>query len=345
MPALLATRRGKPDDKVIRQALNGWAFNKNRRETIPQPLEVREALRWLQANTRPVSVLAEPAEMRAVLDRLAQKLDGGRAAAPTVRRKRAVLFNAIEYAVELKLLEKNPIPGLKWKSPKPPKSIDKRVVVNPQQAVRLLDAVRQQTPSGPRLVAFFAVMYYSAARPSEAVNIRKQDLSLPETGWGELLLWESAPETGAAWSDTGQRRDRRALKHREKGDTRPVPCPPQLTALLHEHLSEFGTDAEGFLFRGVRETGQLSESTYSRAWRLARKQVLTAEEYASPLARRAYHLRHAAVSTWLNGGVAPTQIAEWAGHSVAVLLQIYAKCIAGQEEAARQRIEQALSGA
>jgi site-specific recombinase XerD len=61
------------------------------------------------------------------------------------------------------------------------------------------------------------------------------------------------------------------------------------------------------------------------------------------LARRAYHLRHAAVSTWLNGGVAPTQVAEWAGHSVNVLLQIYAKCIAGQEEAARKRIEQALS--
>ena len=62
----------------------------------------------------------------------------------------------------------------------------------------------------------------------------------------------------------------------------------------------------------------------------------------SPLARRAYHLRHACVSTWLNGGVAPTQVAEWAGHSVAVLLQIYAKCISGQEDLARRRIQDAL---
>jgi hypothetical protein len=38
-----------------------------------------------------------------------------------------------------------------------------------------------------------------------------------------------------------------------------------------------------------------------------------------------------------------TQVAEWAGHSVAVLLQIYAKCIAGQENAARRRIAQALA--
>jgi hypothetical protein len=47
----------------------------------------------------------------------------------------------------------------------------------------------------------------------------------------------------------------------------------------------------------------------------AREVALTDEEYQSPLARRPYDLRHACLSTWLNGGVAPTQVAEWAGHS------------------------------
>lgn len=61
----------------------------------------------------------------------------------------------------------------------------------------------------------------------------------------------------------------------------------------------------------------------------------------SPLAKRPYDLRHAAVSTWLNAGVPPTQVAEWAGHSVAVLLKVYAKCIVGQDAAARRRIEEA----
>lgn len=40
--------------------------------------------------------------------------------------------------------------------------------------------------------------------------------------------------------------------------------------------------------------------------------------------------------------VPPTQVAEWAGHSVAVLLRISAKCLAGQEEAAQQRVAVAL---
>jgi integrase len=75
-----------------------------------------------------------------------------------------------------------------------------------------------------------------------------------------------------------------------------------------------------------------------------RHAALTAEEYASPLARRPYDLRHAAVSTWLNAGVPPTQVAKWAGHSVTVLLQIYAKCLAGQEAIAQTWIEATLRG-
>jgi hypothetical protein len=33
---------------------------------------------------------------------------------------------------------------------------------------------------------------------------------------------------------------------------------------------------------------------------------------------------------WLNDGIPPAQVAEWAGNSVAVLLAVYARCIDGQ---------------
>ena len=35
------------------------------------------------------------------------------------------------------------------------------------------------------------------------------------------------------------------------------------------------------------------------------------------------------------------QVAEWAGHSVDVLLRVYAKCISGQQYEAKRRIEEA----
>ncbi len=53
-------------------------------------------------------------------------------------------------------------------------------------------------------------------------------------------------------------------------------------------------------------------------------------------------MRHAAVSTWLNAGVPAPQVAEWAGHSVDVLLRVYVKCIAGQQDEAKRRIEEAM---
>jgi integrase len=83
--------------------------------------------------------------------------------------------------------------------------------------------------------------------------------------------------------------------------------------------------------------------TVYRVWKLARAEALTEADVASPLAKRPYDLRHAAVSTWLNAGVPPTQVAEWAGHSVNVHLRVYAKCVHGQEELARRRIHAALS--
>jgi len=279
--------------------------------------------------------------IRSVLARIASKLDGTPAAASTVGRKRAVFHNALEYAVERGLLSQNPLSTLKTRKSRAVEVVDRRVVANPEQAVRLLVGVGQQGRTGRHLVVFFGLMYYSALRPAEAAVVGKGDLTIPSNGWGELYLPKSAPTTGAAWADTGRRRDRRGLKHRPREEVRVVPCPPPLTEMLHAHLAEFGTGADGRLVRGVRGE-DLSDSTYGRVWKKARMSALAPDEGTSPLARRPYDLRHAAVSTWLNGGVPAPQVAEWAGHSVAVLLRVYAKCIAGQGDVAREQIGRAL---
>ena len=72
-----------------------------------------------------------------------------------------------------------------------------------------------------------------------------------------------------------------------------------------------------------------SESVYDRWWKLARTAVLTPAQVTSPLARRPYDLRHAAASLWLNAGVPATEVARRLGHSVSVLLRVYANCIDG----------------
>jgi integrase len=352
-PAMLKSGKGKPDDLVLRTAMRRWAFNTKQRAEAPE--EMAEALAWLAKNTIPVSALTEASTVRRLLDVATSKLNGKPAATSTIRRNKTILQNALDYAVELKLLHTNPIRSLKWKPPKVTYEVDRRSVVNPTQARRLLAAVEAQRPSGKRLVAFFGVMYYAGLRPEEAANLREDNLSLPDLvenpdsgemeppadDWGELHFASAAPFAGREWTDDGNLREERALKHRAEGQTRTVPCPPALTRLLRAHLAEFGTGPGGRLFAGVR-TDELPPITYRRVWLKARQNALTDKEAASPLARRPYDLRHACVSTWLNAGVPATQVAEWAGHSVEVLLRIYAKCLVGQDETAKRRIADAL---
>lgn len=352
-PAMLASQRGKPEDAKLRAAMQRWGFNTKNRDNAPD--DVAAILRWLSDNTKSVSALADPETARALLNAGTSRLNGKKVAATTARKHRMLLANAMDYAAELKLLEGNPIRALKWKPSRTTGEVDRRRVINHTQARALLNAVRDQEPSGARLVAFFALMYYAALRPEEAVNLRRQDIALPALvknekagefeepldAWGEIVVRGAAPFAGRDWTDDGALREERSLKHRAEDETRPVPCPPALTRILRAHLTEFTEGADGRVFYGVRG-GELPNITYRRAWRKARKDAFTADQLASPLAERPYDLRHACVSTWLNAGVPAPQVAEWAGHSVEVLLRIYAKCIAGQDQAVKHRIAAAL---
>ena len=231
------------------------------------PAEMARALAWLERNTREVGDLAEPAVVRAVLDALALRVDGttGRARhraasarGPGERRRVRGGAQAARPTTRS--------PRLPWKAPRTCRrwtggwsSTRSRLGrCSPRCAGRSRAGRRWWRSSGP-------CTSRRCDRRRRRPCARRTSL-LPAEGWGELLLESSTPEAGASWTDSGRRREERQLKHRAKGETRVVPCAPELTALLHEHLETFGTGPDGLLFRGVRG-GQLAESTYCRTWR------------------------------------------------------------------------------
>jgi len=120
-----------------------------------------------------------------------------------------------------------------------------------------------------------------------------------------------------------------------------VPVPPILAGLFRQHLREHGTAPDGRLFRGARG-GMLSESAYGRVWHAARHAALGPDLAATPLARRPYDLRHAALSLWLNAAGAPAEVAGRAGNSAQVLESVYAHRIDGRGEVISRQIEDAL---
>jgi integrase len=80
---------------------------------------------------------------------------------------------------------------------------------------------------------------------------------------------------------------------------------PGLVARLREHITEYGTAADGRAFH-PGTGGTYSSPAHSYVWQEVRK----------PAPARPYDLRHAAVSLWLNAGVPAVEVARRAGPSV-----------------------------
>ncbi|GLU46317.1 site-specific integrase [Nocardiopsis ansamitocini] len=357
---------GRPGDQVLRAALRNWWLNKTHRER-ESPAEVEAALEWLERHTLPVKRLEDPVVARRVLTLATSKFDesgGGSLGAKAATKSKRILSHCLDFAVERGHLAANPVSyhrnpagAIKWKPPKVNNQVDKRSVPNPRQARRLLDAVGEEGRSGHLLRPFFAVMYFAALRPEEAVNLRWRDVTLPgyvwDAGrgewivpgseWGEINVREVAPDVGRRWTDSGRQRDTRPPKGRAEGESRPVPCVPLLSRILRDHRAVPEQGPDGLVFFGEKGR-QLATSTYSKVWRRARGRALAPQEFESPLAQRPYDLRSACVSAWLTNGTQPRQVAEWAGHGLDVLLRIYARILDGSEEESRRRMEGGFEG-
>jgi integrase len=335
-PALTRPARRRPSARTLRAVLYRHAFNPSHRHDIPD--STPGALAWLERASLPVQSLADPQTTRRALDALALRLDGTRAAPDTISRKRAAFHGALGYAVELGLLTVNPLTQLCWGTPHADTATSPLTVASPDQVRAIL---AQVAAVRPELTAFFGCLYYAALRPEEAVALRRADLILPSHGWGKLILTTACPRTAAAWTATGTAHELRGLKHRPHDAVRVIPIPPELVALLSWHLDRYGTTPDGLLFRGTRG-GILSESVYGRAWHAARGAALGPDLAMTPLARRPYDLRHAALSLWLDATADPARVAARAGKSVSVLHDVYTHCISGHDDTANQQIERAL---
>ena len=130
-----------------------------------------------------------------------------------------------------------------------------------------------------------------------------------------------------------------------------MPCYPELTAILLAYIAARKLRPNNKLFTGVRG-GDLSAIVVRKGWSTARLEVLgenvtkadgtTTRVVRVITGKKIYDLRHACLTGWLNSGVPPAQVAEWAGNSAPVLLATYAKCISGQEDDYKRRIEEGL---
>jgi integrase len=345
-PATIALLRTTPpkhfEPVAVRRALREYAFSVRGRThpDKPIPVEVQTILDWVQRNSLPMSAWEKTENVDKVVTALGRRLDGTAAAASSVRRNDRIMNLVMGYAIRHNYLKANPLPKGKDERtvPKVAEAIDKRSLLNRDLVAKMLDWIGQRPRRGSLYRAFFATLYYAGLRPEEAVALRVGDATLPETGWGEFLVHEAQPEVGSQWTDTGEVHEKRDLKGRGEGDTRLVPIHPRLVVILREIIKEYDLKEAGLLFPGERG-GMLAGSVFRRVWSKAREEILSEHEFKSPTGKRVYDLRHTCLTTWMNGGIPHSEVAEWAGNSVQVLQTIYARCIIGQRELYLQRAE------
>ncbi|MFP5069491.1 tyrosine-type recombinase/integrase [Pseudonocardia nantongensis] len=335
-----------PDRDVAQRLLSTRLLPVPQRRIELSPAD-RAAASWLTRASRPINDLADEIAASELLLGLGKSVTGRSVTTSTWDKRRAVLHRAMEFARASGWIDTNPLTGRRHLARHTgPQVVDPRVVINPAQARQLLAAVtyvqgrrRRDSNRGARLHAFFACLYYGGLRPGEAQNLRTTDLDLPSDGWGRLLLAGSRTEVSASYyAPPGARHQDRPLKRRSAEEVRPVPIPPDLVTILRDHVAEFPPAPDGRLFVATESGGSIPWSVYSRIWADARTIGLSPVQEASPLARRPYDLRHAALSSWLAAGVPPTEVAGRAGNSVKVLLTVYAKCLADQQSTYNERI-------
>jgi integrase len=117
--------------------------------------------------------------------------------------------------------------------------------------------------------------------------------------------------------------------------------PPELVLLVRLHFHLFGVGPDERIFRSESEN-PLQPSTWWQVWQKVRALGLPPALRAAPLLQRPYDLRHSGVTWRLNSGVPPAEIAAWAGHSVDMLMRVYAKCMTGLEDVWIGRMTSAL---
>jgi len=351
---------GAPNSRDLYYVLNKYALNKNNRELQPPQQRHVAALAWAHKHSLPEAELRKEATIRLIVESLKrQPSSGGKAARNTVKNNRSKMHQVFDYLVEQEVIDLNPLENPKWKRALAAGTgsddegrVDRSVVANPVQVERLITKAGDYPGEGvgQLLQAFFALLYYGLMRPGEALVLREDAIVLPpepsegeqETGWATITFKKSNPQPHKQYTDDGKTVDDQGLKHREDGEGRTVLVPPPGVRWLRRHLKMYSISPGARLFVG-RHGGKIDKTTYAAVWRWTRKEVFTAQQHSSLLAKRPYDLRHGGVSLMLNAGVDPALIAEMAGHSIDVLLKIYSKCIDGQQERAIMLVNRVLA--
>lgn len=179
----------------------------------------------------------------------------------------------------------------------------------------------------PRVVAYFAFMFFTGMRPEEAIALR----------WSDVDEAAAVARVQRVRTFKGEESDDTKTKLHRDVDL----VPPALAALkvMRPYTAMRGDDPDVFENPVTRKPWHDERSQRDHYWHPTLKRLRIRR-------RRAYCTRHTFCTVALMGGVQPSYIAAQAGHSVKMLLEVYTRWIPGGDGGTeRLRLAAAMGGA
>lgn len=288
---------------------------------------------WLSRWSLPLDEIT-PRILEQVLVEVTTRQDGKPMAASIARRRKNTLGAVLRAAVRRDLLDRNPMDRVEWRTPTRDMTIDVATVPSMSDVLTLVDHVTAlESAAAARYGALFACVGLAGLRPSEAISLRVGDLDLPSSGWGLARVRGATTEPGARFTADGKRTEEKGLKHRAAGTVREVPLPPPLVDRLRVHVDRWDDD---LLFLNVH--GQpMTTGSYNPVWKRARKAAWA--DRAELAKTTLYELRHSSATMMLRAGVPPAEVARRLGHSIDILLRVYAGVLVEERDRSNELID------
>lgn len=238
-----------------------------------------------------------PLDIRRLVEAMTAEL-----APQTVHTEYAVLSSVLAAAVDADIIVATPCRGIRL--PKVPKSTDK-------PRIPIGDLERLAGAMDDRYRAFVWLVGLTALRWSEASALRVRSLDfLGRPASVQVVETATGPYT------------------KTDASLRTVPMPPQLVAILAEHLAETGRrDPDDLVFTAPGGGPLRYNDFHSRQWAPACVAVGLGQWAAEPVTKAAgrtagrysgltiHGLRHSCAGMWRSAGIHTQLISRWLGHA------------------------------
>lgn len=296
---------------------------------------------WLTRWSLPIKAIDAKA-IKAVRPALSVGVNGKPLGPDTLGKRRNNLSLVLTEAVTDGLLASNPVSVSRWTVAQDADEVDQRLLLSPQQCRDLIGVIGSVSWTSSRYTAYLHTLWLAGLRPSEATGLiyDLDDVQLPESGWGRLILRGGTVYTSRRWNDEDDNFADRGLKWRSRKSIREIPLPPELVEILRNHVKEHDVQVGDRLFTNSKGE-PVDPGALGKLWRTGKKK---ADLTGAVAGVRIYDLRHSHATLALRAGVPVPEVARRLGHSPAVLLKHYAGVVKEDEETGNRLIERALGG-